>query len=180
MSETGSISITLIELLNCRITPIGCSYLGKIMDTKKIFNLQYLTLNYNHIGNEGLSNLMYYMKDSKFLKYLSLGNCMIDENGVKLFAEFLNSTEVKLEELNLEGNPLKNPGVIEMFTMLYYNTSILEINLNNTMCGNDPDLAILIAKVMQNNSNLGAYYLNFNKFTEEGNYFFVIFVIYFI
>jgi hypothetical protein len=58
MSETGSFSITLIELLNCRITVIGCSYLGKIMDIKKIFNLQYLTLNYNNIGNEGLSNLM--------------------------------------------------------------------------------------------------------------------------
>jgi Ran GTPase-activating protein (RanGAP) involved in mRNA processing and transport len=158
-----------MEFLNCGITPIGCLYISKIMDTTKVFNLKYLTLNYNHIGNEGLSNLMFYMKDSKFLQYLSLGNCMIDENGVKLFGEFLNSTEIKLEVLNLEGNPLKNSGVMEMFTMLYYNTTILEINLNNTMCGNDPDLAILMAKVMQNNSNLGAYYLNFNNFTEEGD-----------
>ena len=93
---------------------------------------------------------------------------MIDEKGVKLFAEYLNNTDVKLEELHLEGNPLRNAGVMELFTILYYNSTILEINLNNTLCGNDPDLALLIARLMQTNTNLGAYYLNFNTFTEDG------------
>lgn len=169
MAETGNTSIALIECLNCFITPIGCSIITKLFDPIKIFNIKYLILDFNHFGNEGLANLMINMKYNRFLKYLSLANCMIDENGVKQFSEYINSTDCKLEILNLQGNSLKNIGVSELLTIMYYNNSIEEINLNNTMCGNDSDLALLIARLIQTNTTLGCYYLNFNMFSNEGN-----------
>ncbi len=108
------------------------------------------------------------MKDARYLKYLSLGNCMMDENGPKLFTEYLYSSECKLEILNLQGNSLKTYGVSELFKILYYNGSIKEINLNNTMCGGDPDWAKLTAGLMLTNITLGCYYLNFNMTNNEG------------
>lgn len=173
MSDTSNISIALIECLNCFITPIGCAILTKLFDPIKIFNIKYLILDFNHFGNEGLANLMLNMKDARYLKHLSLANCLIDENGVKLFTEYFNSSECKLELLNMQGNCLKNSGVSELLTILYYNNSIEEINLNNTMCGNDPDWALLIARLMQSNTTLCCYYLNFNMINNDGNLFLI-------
>jgi len=170
MSETSNTSIALLECLNCMITPIGCSIITKLFDPTKLFSIKYLTLDYNHFGNEGLANLMLNMKEARYLKYLSLANCMIDENGVKCFTDYFNSSECLLEILNLQGNCLKNSGVSELLTILYYNSSIEEINLNNTLCGNDPDLALLIARLMQANTTLGCYYFNFNMFCNDGNF----------
>jgi len=169
MSETSNTPIALIECLNCFITPLGCLNITKLFDPIKIYTIKFLILDFNHFGNEGLAHLMINMKDARYLKYLSLANCMIDENGVKLFTEYLNSSECKLEVLNLQGNCLKNAGVSELFTILYYNNSIEEINLNNTMCGNDPDWALLSARLMQSNNTLGCYYLNFNTINNDGN-----------
>ncbi len=68
----------------------------------------------------------------------------------------------------MQGNYLKNSGVSELLTILYYNNSVEEINLNNTMCGNDKDWALLISNLMQANTTLGCYYLNFNMINNDG------------
>lgn len=170
MCETSNTTIQLIECLNCNITAQGCITFSKLFDPLKIYSIKYLTLDYNFIGNEGLVNLMTHMKDARYLKYLSLANCGIDEHGAKIFTDIFNNPEIKLEELNLQGNPLKNAGITEILGLLYYNNTLKELNLNNTVIGNNPELALLIARLMISNTTLGAYYLNFNMITNEGDY----------
>lgn len=170
MYETNNSSIELLECLNCFITPIGCTFISKMFDFSRNFMIKYLILDYNHFGNEGLSVIMNTIKDSKFLIYLSLGNCLIDENGIRLFDDFLSNPDTNLETLDLQGNQLKNGGVMELLKILFDNKNLTEINLNNTQFGNDPEVFNVMARLMQSNTKLGAYYLNFNSINDEGNF----------
>lgn len=131
-------------------------------------NISILTLDYNQFGNEGLFNLMSYIKTCKSLKHLSLAYCNIDEKGVNYLDKFLSSTTT-LETLILQGNPLKNAGMSELISILYNNSSIEEINLNNVLFGNDPEGVVSnFANLMASNQTLIVYHIKFNFITDQG------------
>ncbi len=125
-----------------------------------------LTLDYNNFGNEGLSQLMDYVKNNKTIKYLSLAYCGIDEKGIGQLDSYLNETPT-LETLILQGNPLKNAGVKELLPFLTNNKSISEINLNNVLFGNDAEVIADLSNLMVNNQTLEVYYLKFNFITDQ-------------
>ena len=77
-------------------------------------------------------------------------------------SKFLNSTN-SLETLILQGNPLKNEGLGELVQILYGNSSLDEINLNNILFGNDPEKIVTeFSNLMSANKNIQAYHLKFN------------------
>lgn len=127
-----------------------------------------LNLDYNNFGNEGLYNLMNYIKDAKCLTYLSLGYCNIDESGVKYFSDYLSSSDLMLEKLILQGNPLKNEGAKELIEILINNTSLEEINLNNTLFGNDLEVIEKLVGLMKRAENIYVYHMKFNFITDQG------------
>jgi Ran GTPase-activating protein (RanGAP) involved in mRNA processing and transport len=132
-------------------------------------NIQILTLDYNNFGNEGLCNLMNYVKNSPKLNYLSMAYCGIDEKGIKFLENYLISTECPLETLVLQGNQLKNAGLNDLITLLLNNTSLLEINLNNVLFGNDPEGVIAqFANLMAVNQKIEAYHIKFNFIDNKG------------
>jgi hypothetical protein len=159
--DTKNTSVKLIEFLNCGIGALGCEFISRMFDPLLPTNIEILTLDYNNFGNEGLFQLMTYVKESTSLTYLSLAYCGIDENGITHFDKFLTTTET-LEKLVLQGNPLKNSGMNELITILYNNMTIEEINLNNVLFGNDIDVINSLCGLMQNRSNIIIYHMKFN------------------
>lgn len=166
--DTNKASISLIELLNCNIGPLGCEFISRMFDMSLATKITILNLDYNNFGNEGLYNLMSYIKDAKCLTYLSLGYCNIDENGVKYFNDFLTSSDLMLEKLILQGNPLKNDGAKELIQILRNNTSLEEINLNNTLFGNDVEVIEKLVGLMKGSENIIIYNMKFNFITDQG------------
>lgn len=166
MHDTGNTSIQLVELMNCNIGVLGCEFIARIF--QKPNKISILTLDYNTFGNEGLEQLMDKLKNSKHLHYLSLSYCNIDQNGVKFFADYLSATGISLEKLILQGNPLKNAGMAQLINIIYDNTSLEEINLNNVLFGNSTETMQSLVSLMKNNLTLLAYSLKFNFITDQG------------
>ena len=167
MLDTGNTSIQLVEMMNCGIGVLGCEFISRIFDKERANKISILTLDYNTFGNEGLQQLMENLKDSKSLTYLSLAYCNIDQNGVKSFADYLSATQ-SLEKLILQGNPLKNAGMTQLINIIFDNTSLEEINLNNILFGNSPETMQSLVSLMKNNLTLLAYSLKFNFITDQG------------
>lgn len=153
-------------MINCNIGVLGCEFISRIFNKERVNKISILTLDYNTFGNEGLSKLMENVKESKTLTYLSLAYCNIDENGVKYLQEFLAATGICLEKLILQGNPLKNAGMAQLINIIYDNTTLEEINLNNVLFGNSPETMKSLVSLMKSNTNLLAYSLKFNFITE--------------
>lgn len=169
MLDTGNTSLQLIEMINCGIGVLGCEFISRLFEKERPHKISILTLDYNAFGNEGVAQLMDKIKDSKTLTYLSLAFCNIDQNGVKYFAEFLAATGICLEKLVLQGNPLKNAGMQQLINIIYDNTTLEEINLNNVLFGNSPETMQSLVSLMKSNLTLLAYSLKFNFITDKGN-----------
>ena len=166
--DTDNTSIQLVELMNCNIGVLGCEFISRIFDKDRVNKISILTLDYNTFGNEGLFHLMDKLKDSKTLTYLSLSYCNIDENGIKYFADYLSGTGICLEKLVLQGNPLKNIGMQQLINIIFDNTSLEEINLNNVGIGNSTETMQSLVSLMKNNLTLLAYSFKFNYITDQG------------
>lgn len=164
--NTNNASIALIELLNCNIGPLGCEFLSRVFEPSLPGNIQFLTLDYNLFGNDGLSNLLTYLPVNATLTYLSLAYCGIDEKGVQFFEKYITSTKV-LEKLVLMGNPLKDEGVNYLCSYLLYNESVEEININNVSFGQSEDTINKLTYLLENNKNILIYHCKFNLITEK-------------
>lgn len=155
-------------MLNCEISWLGCEFIARLFHPKLPTNINYLTLDYNNFGNEGLNLLMSGLKGYDKIKHVSLAYCGITEDGIKYFKEFLTSPTLELEKLILQGNELKNNGFAEMIDYLY-NSNIEEINLNNILIGNDTELMLKFTNLIAINKNLVGYQLKYNFIDDKGN-----------
>ena len=165
--NTNNTSLSLIELLNCNIGPLGCEFISRCFEPSLPCKIQFLTLDYNEFGNEGLNRLMTYIKTSSSLTYLSLAYCGIDENGVQYLEDFIKTTAV-LETLILMGNPLKDNGAKQLFSFIRSsnNGTLGELNLNNISFGIDSSTIDELIALFDKES-LYIYQLKFNLITEE-------------
>ncbi len=170
--------MTILELLNCGVTPLGCEFVSRMFDIQLPTKIQILTLDYNNFGNHGLANLMENIQKNKILTYLSMAYCGIEELGIKFMKNYLMSPECGLKKLILQGNPLKNPGVNELITSLLNNPSLEELNINNVQFGGvkidegkgaklDDTIGNLQSLMVTTNSLL-CYNLKYNFTNEQG------------
>ena len=159
--ETNNSSLRLIELLNCNIGPLGCEFVSRIFEPSLPCSMEVLTLDYNNFGNEGLSNLLTYLPMNSTLTYLSLCYCGIDAKGILFFENLITKTKT-LEKLLLMGNPITDEGVTNLCSYLINNTSIEEINLNNTSFGQNEDTINKLIYLMEHNDSLVIYHVKFN------------------
>jgi Ran GTPase-activating protein (RanGAP) involved in mRNA processing and transport len=99
-------------LLDNKITPLGCEFIGRLMMPKTNSSIMVLKLDHNDIGAAGVRNLAEGLAVNKTLNSLSLTYCNIDKDGARPLFEILIYSQSKLEELILSGNHLRNEGVI--------------------------------------------------------------------
>lgn len=107
----GNVSMLCLELMDNKITPLGCEFLGRCMEPgPKCAPICFLKLDCNNFGSKGVENLCLGLKNNEYLKMLSLCYCGIDEDGARPLFEMLIFSKSRLEEMILTGNRLKNKG----------------------------------------------------------------------
>ena len=101
-----------MELLDNRITSLGCEFISKAIHPRANTAISVLKLDHNEIGSEGMKRLSDGLAINKTIATLSLTYCNIDYDGARALFDILIYTQSKMEELNLSGNHLRNEGAI--------------------------------------------------------------------
>ena len=78
-----------MELLDNKITPLGCEFISRTIHPKANTNVMILKLDHNEFGSEGLRRLSEGMAINKTVEQLSLTYCNIDAAGARPLFEIL-------------------------------------------------------------------------------------------
>lgn len=124
---------TVLELLDCGITALGCEFLMPAFTPKIGGNLTMIKLDHNPIGDEGCWILAGGLAKNPELVLLSLSYCDIGktEKGPEGLFEILIYQNSKLQEFCLTGNPLGNAGIIKVFQGIAAAKTLSMIYLND-------------------------------------------------
>ena len=109
--KTGT--VTYLDLMDNKITPLGCTFLAKILNRHKP-TITKLKLDNNPIGDEGLAKLTVGLRQNSTIEKLSFNFCGITQEGVRYIQEILANIDCRLRTLKLMGNKLGNEGVCEV------------------------------------------------------------------
>lgn len=124
-------SVRFLELLENRITWLGCEFIGKILHPKANSPIHTLKLDHNDIGDRGVKALATGLSMNPTLQCLSLTYCNITHEGAWPLFEILIYTKSQLKELNLAGNALKNEGLPIIMRGLQVNKELVYISLED-------------------------------------------------
>lgn len=159
---------TILELLDCAITPHGCEFLNSVFTPKVGGNLQMIKLDHNPIGSEGMSLIAQGLGHNPEVNVLSLTYCEIGPEGCDGIFEIIIYQNSKLIELALAGNPLLNEGIIKIFQGLACAKTLEMVYLNDCQWWDDYPVLEAMKMAMVNNKTLCRYDLKHNSITDEG------------
>lgn len=145
----------------------GAGYIGKLLFPGIGSPLETIILDYCPIGSLGVALLCNGFNTNAVLTSLSLGYCSIDSKGAEPLSEALCFINSALESLNLEGNFLKNEGVIALCPGLTIAKSLKEINLVRNEFGEDRKVLDALTGPMSKNSKLRTYRLHDNGLNSQ-------------
>jgi len=157
----------VLELLDNKITPLGCEFISQTIHPSANTTLLVLKLDHNNFGSEGMKRLANGLSLNKTLTSLSLTYCNIDANGARALFEVLIFSKSTLEELNLTGNHLRNEGVTIVLRGLSIAKSLKKIFLTDNQFNDDPDMIEAFKSCMKKNKTLGRYDLMYNNIQED-------------
>ena len=118
-----------LELLDNKITPLGCEFISRALHPKMNPTIEILKLDHNEFGSQGVINLAQGLAINPYLRMLSLTYCGIDERAARSLFEILIYTRSRLEEVNLSGNMLRNEGAIEVLKGVSIAKSLKKISI---------------------------------------------------
>lgn len=128
--EMEKVNSTLfLELLDNKITPLGCEFISRALHPKMNPTIEILKLDHNEFGSQGVINLAHGLAINPVLRMLSLTYCGIDQHAARALFEILIYSRSKLEEVNLAGNMLRNEGVIEVLKGVSIAKSLKKISV---------------------------------------------------
>jgi hypothetical protein len=155
-----------LEIIDCQVSTRGCEYLAQALrrDTVK---LAYLSLDFNCIGDEGVTMLAEGLKYNKDLSTLSLGYCKIGPAGGCIIGDQVIKCAT-LKRLRLPGNRIMEPGIEAIARNLGKTTSLMELDVSDNSIG--PGLNVLTALCEGLRTNASMQELNFehNALSIEG------------
>jgi hypothetical protein len=70
--------ITVLELLDNKITPLGCEFVSRVVHPKANTAISVLKMDHNNIGADGVARLAEGLAINKTIVSLSLTYCNID------------------------------------------------------------------------------------------------------
>lgn len=86
-------SVIALEILDNKITPLGCEFISRAIHPKANTSITILKLDHNPIGSEGLRRLSEGLSINKSIQQLSLTYCDIDAEGARSLFEILIFTK---------------------------------------------------------------------------------------
>ena len=163
-------SVLFLELLDNKITPLGCEFIARALHPAKKPTIEILKLDHNEFGHQGVNNLAAGLAINPTLRMLSLTYCGIDQRGARALFEILIYSRSKLEDVNLAGNMLRNEGVIKVLNGVSIAKSLKKISLADNQFSDEEPVLKAIDACMVKNKNLGKYDFKYNNITEPGRY----------
>lgn len=82
-------SVFKLDLLDNKITSLGCEFVSNLIHPKSNTSLEILKLDHNDFGSKGMIALSEGLAINKTLKNLSLSYCNIDAGGARALFEVL-------------------------------------------------------------------------------------------
>lgn len=89
-------SVFKVDLLDNKITALGCEFVSTLIHPKSNCNIEILKLDHNEFGSAGVIALSEGLAICKTLKNLSLTYCNIDAKGARSLFEILIYSQSKL------------------------------------------------------------------------------------
>jgi len=78
--KLATTEVTILDLLNNEISPLGCLFVGEMLPLSKLVVLK---LDHNPFGSKGLENLSKGLCKNGVLTSVSMSYCNIDKDGVQ-------------------------------------------------------------------------------------------------
>lgn len=167
-------TIQCLELLDDKVTPLGCEFLGKTLTPGPACPpISILKLDHNAFGSDGLKNLAVGIKENLFLKTLSLTYCDIDQHGARSLMEVLIFSKSLMEELILTGNQLRNEGAKIVLSGVSIAKNLKKIHLADNNFNEEEDMLESIKTCMDRNKTLAKYDFRNNDLKDAGKYFII-------
>jgi Ran GTPase-activating protein (RanGAP) involved in mRNA processing and transport len=164
-------SILVLELLDNKITYLGCEFLGKTLTPgPKCPPICILKLDHNQFGSKGLCALIEGIHTNENLKLLSFSYCGLDVECSRALFEMLIYSKSKVEELILTGNALRNEGTKMVLQGVSANKSLKKIYLADNQFNEDEDMLKCIQTCMLRNKVLAKYDFRHNDLKDDGKY----------
>ena len=154
--------------MNNEITPLGCQFLGRLLAPEAKANLLMVKLDHNNFGSEGLNYLAEGLSMNKTVTQLSLKYNKIDASGADALFQILIYTQSALELLELDGNYLRNEGVIKLMKGLSIAKNLKQIVLADNQFLEEDEVLEAINDCMVKNQNLGRYDFKYNFISDYG------------
>lgn len=160
------------------ISSLGCEFLSKILKNEKN-NIIKLKLDNNPIGNEGLHNLSFGLRQNSKIEKLSFNFCGITGEGVKYIQEVLANINCKLRTLKMMGNPLGNEGAYELLRAVgscgehLEKLNIADVQMNILNYQEDIGISIEekiekeLLSIVKNNASIAKYNFRNNWIPDE-------------
>lgn len=169
-------SLELIDVIQNQISPLGCEFLGKAMNSP-LCRVKHLKLDDNLIGSAGLKALSLGLRTNNIIDKLSLKYCGIDEEGARYIQEILANISTQLRSLKLQGNQMGNSSVYQILRAVEHCDSLQKINLADTnmkLLDYQPErdsiaemLAQQLILLMGKNDKIIKYDIRFNPMHDE-------------
>ncbi|OLQ13159.1 Protein NLRC3 [Symbiodinium microadriaticum] len=143
-----------------------CGLFGSGPNGNKLVNL--LRLDYNQFGTVGVERLSQGLSQNATLRQLSLNYCGIGEDGGQYIAHILIYYRNALEKLELQGNYLKERGVVDVFNACRRKEALTEINVFDNKFSDTPEVIKALRELFASNVTLASYNLGGNHIGDEG------------
>jgi len=127
-----------------------------------------IKLDHNPIGDDGALILAQSLGYNPDVNLLSLTYCEIGSLGAEGLFEIIIYQNSKMVELALTGNPLKDEGIIKIFTGLAAAKALNSVYLSDCQWEDTEPVLASLEMAMKNNTTLGKYDLKHNTISEEG------------
>jgi hypothetical protein len=167
--ELGKPVVTL-ELLDNKITPLGCEFIQRALHPKLNPTLLVLKLDHNEFGSDGVIELSKSLAINPILKLLSLTYCGIDHNSAQALFEILIYTKSAIEDINLSGNVLGNEGVERVLIGASVAKSLKKLALADNQFQDSEDWLKAIRFCMEKNQKLTKYDFKYNNISDNGKF----------
>ncbi|CAK9039738.1 unnamed protein product [Durusdinium trenchii] len=166
--QIGEQGVKDVQFTDNGVTELGCEFLGRTLgpNGNKLVNL--LRMDYNQFGTPGVLRLSEGLSQNHTLRHLSLNYCNIGEDGGEYLAHILIFHRNALEKLELQGNYLRERGVVDVFNACKRKTALTEINVFDNKFSDTPEVVKALRELFANNTTLAVYDLGGNHISDEG------------
>mmetsp|Transcript_9178 Transcript_9178/g.9129 ORF Transcript_9178/g.9129 Transcript_9178/m.9129 type:complete len:281 (-) Transcript_9178:36-878(-) len=168
MYLVNAISMRTIEIVNSKISPLGCEFIGQIFGIGSRNFILSLKLDYNNFGDAGVELLSRGLRLNQTLFHLSLAFCGITGEGARYIMEIIINQQCNIKDLNLQGNCLRNQGVVILFRGLMINSSVVSVDLTDNQFGEEELVLTTLRNLIFTNKSLKNLDFTHNGFYETG------------